>query len=144
MPVDKEVIKRLLLYLEETIKEMRRPNLTKKSLSEEKDLRLAMERRLQTAIESCIDIAFHIIAGQSLGIVEHNKDALLLLGEKGVINKNLAGRLSIATDMRNVLVHGYGHIDLDRFYEALTEDIADLKDFASEINQYLEDQTPKA
>lgn len=138
MPLNKETIKRLLLYLEETLKEITQAELTKNKLLRDKDLRLSMERRLQTTIEACIDIAFHIIASKSLRVVEHNKDAILLLGEKGIIEKNLANRIAGATDMRNVLVHGYSHIDLDLFFKALTEDLEDLKEFAHQINSFLE------
>ena len=138
MPIEKEVLKRLLLYLDHLTKGLKRPGLTKEILKEDEDVRLAMERRLQTAIECCIDISFHIISGEALGVVEHNKDALLLLGTKGIINKELAGRLADATDMSNVLVHGYDHIDLNEFYKAITEDLNNLKDFSSQISDFLE------
>ena len=138
MPIEKEVLKRLLLYLDHLTKGLKRPGLTKEILKEDEDIRLAMERRLQTAIECCIDISFHIISGEALGVVEHHKDALFLLGTKGIINKELAGRLADATDMRNVLVHGYDHIDLNEFYKAITEDLKDLKDFSSQISDFLE------
>ena len=141
MPINIEIIKRLLAFLEKNIAEMSRPNLSKNDLLKEEDLRLAMERRLQTSIEACIDIASHIISSESLGIVEHNKDALILLGEKGIISKELSKKLSIATDMRNVLVHGYGHIDFNLFYRAITEDIVDLKQFIQEIQAFLEKKT---
>lgn len=137
MPINKETIKSLLSFLENNIKEMSRPSLSKEGLKGNEDLRLAMERRLQTSIETCIDIAFHIVSANSLGIAEHNKDAIILLGEKKIIDGKLANKLVIATDMRNVLVHGYGHIDLDIFYKAITEDIIDLREFVKQINNYL-------
>lgn len=138
MPIEKEIINRLLLYLDHLTKGLKRPGLSKEILKTNEDVRLAMERRLQTAIECCIDISFHIISGEAFGVVEHNKDALLLLGEKGVIDKELAGCLAHATDMRNVLVHGYDHIDLNEFYKAITEDLDDLRDFSKQITEFLE------
>jgi len=138
MPIEKELIRRLLLYLDHLTKGLKRPGLTKEILKKNEDVRLAMERRLQTAIECCIDISFHIISGENLGVVEHNKDALLLLGTKGIISKKVAGRLAEATSMRNVLVHGYDHVDLNEFYKAITEDLDDLKDFSEQISDFLE------
>jgi len=137
MPVNQELVRRLLLYLEKMISGMKRSGLTRKKLLDDEDLRLATERRLQTAIEACIDIAFHIIAGENLGIVEHNKDAILLLGQKGVISKSLANRVAAATDMRNVLVHGYGKIDFDLFYKAILEDVIDLEEFIKKITLHI-------
>lgn len=137
MPVQIEILRRLLLYLDEQIRLMQKRGLTKEELKQNLDLRQAMERRLQTAIEACIDLAFHIIAGEELGIVEHNKDALLLLGEKKIIPLDLARRLADATDMRNVLVHGYEKVDLDQLYQAITEDVKDLKEFAEEIDAFV-------
>lgn len=137
MPINIETIKRLLLFLEENIAQMKRPDMSKSKLENDDDLRLAMERRLQTSIESVIDISTHIISGESLGVTEHNKDAILLLGEKGIVNKELTKKLALATDMRNVLVHGYGHIDLNLFFKAISEDVNDLKQFTEEIENYL-------
>lgn len=137
MPVQIEILRRLLLYLDEQIMLMQKKGLIKEELKQNMDLRQAMERRLQTAIEACIDLAFHIIAGEGLGVVEHNKDALLLLGEKKIIPMGLANRLADATDMRNVLVHGYEKVDLDQLYQAITEDVKDLKEFAQEIDAFV-------
>lgn len=137
MPVQIEILRRLLLYLDEQIRLMQKKGLTKEELKQNLDLRQAMERRLQTAIEASIDLAFHIIAGEELGVVEHNKDALLLLGEKKIIPLDLARRLADATDMRNVLVHGYEKVDLDQLYRAITEDVKDLKEFAEEIDAFV-------
>lgn len=137
MPVEKEIIRRLLLYLEEQIKLMRRRSLTQKELEENLDLRAAMERRLQVAIEVCIDISRHLIAGEGLGVVEHNKDTILKLGEKGIIPQGLASRVASATDMRNVLVHGYEKVRPEEVYRAITEDIGDLENFAQEIDLFI-------
>lgn len=137
MSVDKEIIRRLLLFLEEQIRLMERPTLTKEELEKNLDFRAATERRLQVAIEACIDISRHIIAGEGLGVVEHNKDAILLLGEKKIIPKGLALRVAAATDMRNVLVHGYEKLRIEDIYKAVTEDLKDLEEFAREIDKFI-------
>lgn len=137
MPVDLEIIRRLINHIENNLRAMQDPGVVKEKVNNDEVLRLSLERRLQTSIEACIDIAFHIVATKNLGSVEHNKDAILLLGQKNIIKPDLAGRLASATDMRNVLVHGYGRIDFDMFYKAITEDVVDLEDYLRQIGLYL-------
>lgn len=138
MPAQTETLKKLLLYLEEKIKALQDKRITKEGLKKaDSDIRAATERRLQLAIECCIDIARHIIAGENLGVAEHNKDAILLLGEKGIIPKKVASLMAEATDMRNVLVHGYQKITFQEIYSAIKENLQDLKEFAKYIDLFI-------
>ena len=138
MPTQTETLKKLLLHLEEKIKALQDKSITEEGLKkEDSDIRAATERRLQVAIECCIDIARHIIAGENLGVVEHNKDAVLLLGKKEIIPKKLALLIAEATDMRNVLVHGYQKITYQEISSALKENLQDLKEFAKHIDLFI-------
>ena len=138
MDLPNDTLKQLLFYLEEKIKLLQDKRITKEELKKtDGDLRTATERRLQLAIEACIDIARHIIAAQNLGVVEHNRDALLLLGEKGVVPKKIVAKVASAAEMRNVLVHGYQKVSYQEIYKAVKEDLKDLKKFAEYVNNYI-------
>lgn len=139
MATQTETLRKLLLFLEEKIKLLQGKRITEEELKkQEGDIRAAAERRLQLAIESCIDIARHIVAAENFGIVEHNKDAVLLLGKKGIIPKDLAALVAEATDMRNILVHGYKKVAYQEISKAIKEDLQDLKKFAEYIARYIE------
>lgn len=58
-----------------------------------------------------IDIASHIIAVKGMGRAEEYRGMFHLLGEKGVIEKDLAERLGDMAVFRNLLVHRYGDVD---------------------------------
>lgn len=77
--------------------------------------------RLQQAVETCIDIATHIIVQVNAPQKETAKDAFLYLGERGIINKDLSERMGKAADFRNRVVHGY-----------------DLREFGAQVLKYLE------
>lgn len=44
--------------------------------------------------------------------------------------------------MRNVLVHLYFKINLEKVVKAATEDLDDLRQFAKAVNEFLEKQNP--
>lgn len=85
-----------------------------------------------TAIEGCIDIAQHFCSSEEWGPPEHNAHAIALLAEHGVIERALAERLAEAVGFRNVLVHGYAHVDDERVVKAFA-DLPDLIAFSEAI-----------
>ena len=79
-----------------------------------------------TAIEGCIDAAQHVCASEGLGAPDTNGDAMRLLGEHGLVPRDLAQRLAAAVGFRNVLVHGYASVDDARVVAMLTQ-LGDLR-----------------
>ncbi|HWB70833.1 MAG TPA: HepT-like ribonuclease domain-containing protein [Egibacteraceae bacterium] len=71
----------------------------------------AGERHLQLANQSAIDIAMHVLAEDSAETPEDYGAAFTLLARHGVLDDNLANRLSLAAGLRNILVHGYLDVD---------------------------------
>jgi uncharacterized protein YutE (UPF0331/DUF86 family) len=95
------------------------------------DLReeLHVEHALQLAIQACIDVGAHLVSELGLPTPDDYGQIFESLGNAGRIDRELAGRLSRAVGMRNLLVHEYLDIDLDRVWEALG-DLEDLRSFA--------------
>lgn len=85
-----------------------------------------------TAIEGCIDIAQHFCSSEEWGPPEHNAHAIGILAAHGIIGRELAERLAKAVGFRNVLVHGYAHVDDERVVEAFG-DLPDLIAFSEAI-----------
>lgn len=94
--------------------------------------------RLQQGVETCIDIATHIIAGLDVPQKETAKDAFIFLGEKRVIPKDLASKMGKAADFRNRVVHGYNDFDFRILFRDYKKDLKDLNQFGAEILKYLE------
>jgi len=90
--------------------------------------------RLIVATEAAIDICLHVSAKLLRKVPEEYAACFKLLGESGVIDGDLALRLSRMARFRNLLVHHYWKIDYERMYELITgTDLDDLAEFIAQI-----------
>jgi uncharacterized protein YutE (UPF0331/DUF86 family) len=96
--------------------------------------RAATERLLQLSIQICIDLGAQIAAEQSAPPPSNYADVFTILGEKGVIPADMAGRLGDAARQRNLLVHLYMEID-DRAVFASLANLDDLRQFAIAVER---------
>ena len=90
---------------------------------------------IQLAVQNCIDIAAHIISEQGLGVPGSNNEMFYCLEENGYINRQIAEKMVKAVGMRNLIVHEYGKLDLERIYQTLQHDINDLQEFLKTMIQ---------
>lgn len=91
------------------------------------------ERYLHLACECVLDIAQHVIADQGFRQSSSYRDAIEVLQEEDVLDADLATRLKRWMGFRNVLVHFYMDIDHGRSYDAIVQDLGDLRVFASRM-----------
>lgn len=140
MVLDHHTLNKLIAYLEEMTSQLEEKQITVQKLQEDLDLLFSIEHRLHTAIEAVINVSEHLVAGLNLGHVDYSKDTIKLLSKEGIISKDLAERLGKAADMRNILVHQYFEIDVRKIADAATKDLKDLRQFAKDINVFLEKQ----
>jgi len=98
----------------------------------DRDIRdeLHVEHALQLAIQACIDVGAHLVSELGLRTPDDYGQIFQSLGREGRLDRDLAKRLERAVGMRNLLVHEYLDIDLDRVWEALG-DLDDLRAFAA-------------
>lgn len=93
---------------------------------------------LTQAIQTCIDIAAHIVSDECLGTAGSMNEFLYLLQEKKIISIELTEQLVKAVGFRNVSVHGYLDLDFKVAYQAASTGISDLEDFiAAIVKKYL-------
>jgi uncharacterized protein YutE (UPF0331/DUF86 family) len=136
--IDADVLARKLLVLNEALRELLRPaagDATK--LSSDAVLRAAVERWLQVALESCIDIAFRVVAAEGWTPPQSARASFLSLAAHGRLSLDLAQRLALAAALRNVLVHGYATVDVERIAKVVRDDLGDLRLFAAAAAQWL-------
>jgi uncharacterized protein YutE (UPF0331/DUF86 family) len=98
----------------------------------------AAERDFQVAIQAALDIASIILADQSVKMPRDYKDLFPALGEIGVLPADFAQKLVAMAKFRNVLVHLYLEVDLQRVYRYLQENLDDFETFASYVSEWLQ------
>ncbi len=97
----------------------------------------AIERYLQLAIESCIDIAELIISDQRLPTPLTSKETIEILGKEKIIDEEFSKRFSKAAGFRNILIHDYLKIDYKELLRNLKENLEDFDTFIKEILKFL-------
>ncbi len=92
---------------------------SKEEFYQDEYLQDIVERNLEVAIQSCIDIANRII---SLDELEKPKDyygSIIKLGEENILTYNFAQKFAPIAGFRNILIHEYLDIDWDEVYKNL-------------------------
>jgi uncharacterized protein YutE (UPF0331/DUF86 family) len=136
--VDRDVLSSRLSVLEEYLAELRAfRTRSREEFVREPALHHLAERYLHLACEAVSDIASHLIADSRFRQPENYRDAIEVLAEERVIERDVADRLAEWMGFRNVLVHLYSKIDHGRAYDAITRDLGDLEDFARSMARFL-------
>lgn len=108
------------------------------NLEEDYEMRSAIERNFQLAIECAIDIGEIIISKEGFERPEDYRSVFLILGRHGVLPKDFAEKFSSATGFRNFLVHIYEEVDPKIIKKFLVENLEDFDVFASYVAKYIE------
>jgi len=127
--VDVTLILRKLSELDEyygQIKEYEK--ITVNQYSKDWKIQRIIERTLQMMIETCADIASHIIADKGYRVPKSYSDTFKVLNEEKIVNSRLFKALGKMAKFRNIIVHHYDNIDAEIVVGILKKD---LKDFLS-------------
>lgn len=101
-------------------------------------LKSAIERNLQLAIESALDIGEIIISSLNLEKPENYQSVIITLGEAGIIPEKFARRFRDAAKLRNILVHMYTEVDPAMISQILENNLDDFDEYARYIARYVD------
>jgi len=96
-------------------------------LREHPDIYYAVCYRFISAIESLFDVGQYVLLGKGAR-AEGQREIPTLLGQKGVIPKDLVERFKHMYGFRNRLVHAYGTLDDERVAEYLAKRLGDIEE----------------
>ena len=102
------------------------------------DIQESVLFNIQMAIQNCIDIAAHIISDEGLGVPGSTNEMFYLLEEKSYLDNEITEKMVKAVGLRNLVVHEYSKIDLERIFEVTQKDITDLNEFLKSIFKKLD------
>lgn len=99
-------------------------------------LRDIAERNLEVAVQCVLDISHRLISLTGALKPRDYCEAILRLGELGVLPPEFAAHLAPLAGFRNILVHEYLAVDWHEVYRNLQQ-IDDLARFADLVRQWL-------
>jgi len=131
MPVvDRELILRKLAALDQYVAQVSEyRGLTVEQYRRDWKTQRIVERTLQMAIEGCVDIANHVIAGRELRVPTTYADVFEVLTEAGLLDAALRDAMIRMSQFRNVLVHQYTEVDAAIVVRILREHLQDFARF---------------
>lgn len=92
---------------------------------------------LERAIQSCVDVATHIVSYTPLSVPNTMAESFEMLAKAKIISAGNAIRMKKAVGLRNILVHEYQKIDWSILWAVITTHISDFQDFIREIQDYI-------
>lgn len=135
--VNPDIINERLRIMDENIillEELRSIPFDKFS-SDPKIFKLALYA-LQICIQSLLDICHHIIVENNLPKPSTNQEAIQTISRNKIIPAEFADSILPMVGLRNLLVHEYIKVDLDRIYQHL-QNIGDFRTFQKRIIEFL-------
>jgi uncharacterized protein YutE (UPF0331/DUF86 family) len=97
------------------------------------NIQTIVERKLQLAIQVCMDIGSYLIGQLGLTAPDEPENVFAVLGREAVISRDLARRMVGMVRFRNILVHDYLEIDSQIVYRNLAQELGDFEQFGQEI-----------
>ena len=108
-------------------------NIDLKTFLKDIDIQESILFNIQMAVQNCIDIAAHIVSDEGFGVPGSTNEMFYLLEENGYLDNEITEKMVKAVGLRNLVVHEYSKIDLDRIFEVAQKDITDLKEYLKSI-----------
>lgn len=97
---------------------------------------------LLLAVQTCLDLASHVIADEEWEPAASLGDSFLRLQQHGVLSRETALAMKSAAGMRNEIAHGYSKIDPEKVFEAVVNGTADLERFGRELGAWTSRHIP--
>lgn len=111
-----------------------------KTLANDFDLQDIITVNLERAVQSCVDVASHVLAEIDAASppAESMGESFLKLSRESVISAQTAERMKKAVSFRNILVHEYTEIDWNIVFKVATVHLEDFRSFAKEVSLWMD------
>jgi uncharacterized protein YutE (UPF0331/DUF86 family) len=139
MVEERERIREMLADLETTLDGLReKQGISKQAYETDRDRQDIVERRLERATQTCIDIARRLCMLEERELDDAtNAETLAELIEMGILPAEYRQEFVDIAGLRNVLAHRYRHIDATEIYETY-HDLERLERFSESVYLYLQ------
>jgi len=110
-------------------------------LKSDRDIQNMVLHALLTTIQSCIDIANYLVSDFGLPKPSTYRESFEILANHGYLEDDISNELQDLASFRNILVHIYWKLDLERVYEILQKKREIVDAFAKQIVSLLKSKT---
>jgi len=86
----------------------------------------ALTLNVERACQAAIDLAMHMVAKEHLGMPQSQADAFRLLASSKRLDHGLADRMVGMCGFRNILIHQYQELEIERLREVAEKHWLDL------------------
>ena len=139
--VDETLILRKLSELDEYYRQIKEyDKITVAQYSDDWKVQRIIERTLQMMIETCVDIASHIIADQGYRVPKSYSDTFKVFHEENIVNSGLFNSLNKMAKFRNIVVHHYDSVDAEIVVGILKRDLKDFMSYKEVIISFLKSE----
>jgi uncharacterized protein YutE (UPF0331/DUF86 family) len=136
--VDETLILRKLGELDEYYRQIKEyGKITVTQYSGDWKAQRIIERTLQMMIETCVDIAGHIISDKGYRIPKSYADVFRVLREEQILSGELFAALEKMAKFRNIVVHHYDKVDAEIVVGILKKDLKDFTGYRDAIVNFL-------
>jgi uncharacterized protein YutE (UPF0331/DUF86 family) len=132
----KEVIENKISDVRDYLEELKGyQKITQDDIRKICQTRGAVERYLQLAVQSSIDLAEAVVAYKKLRKPATLSDNFLVLNKDGLIDDKLAQQLIAMVGFRNIIVHQYREVDEEIVIDILQNHLIDIEKFIEIIQK---------
>ena len=142
--VDKPLILRKLAELDQYLRQVQEyARISVEEYQSSWKTQRIIERTLQMMIETCVDIAGHIISDKAFRTPTSYSDTFKVLHENGALPASLFAKMEKMAKFRNIVVHHYDTIDAEIVVGILKRDLDDFSGFHAAVVSLLEKDEDK-
>ena len=139
--VDKTLILRKLSELDQYYRQIKEyEKITVVQYSDDWKIQRIIERTLQMMIETCVDIASHIIADKGYRVPKSYSDTFKVLHDEKIVSTRLFNVLQKMAKFRNIVVHHYDRVDAEIVVGILKKDLSDFTSYKDTIVGFLKSE----
>ena len=135
--VNQGIVISKISHIENNLQRLKeKQKITLEELKKNSDLQDVILHNLQLSIQGCIDLASHIISDEGWMVPDTLAGLFDVLSKHKIIPEELNDRLKKMVGFRNIIIHEYGTIDLNKVHSILTQDMQDIYSYLKLICVY--------
>jgi uncharacterized protein YutE (UPF0331/DUF86 family) len=132
-----EIIEQHIQKMEEALTELDKyGNISFEEFERDLSLRWIVEKGLEILIQNLLDIGARLLASQIKNDWEDYGEVILKLGKHRVIPQAFSDKIIGMAGLRNILIHEYLKIDLEKLFGYLKYRLEDFVLFIKYIREY--------